>query len=205
MPAKKLQKSLETNRRKSKARTPPKPTGVQLLAALELEVGAIAVWFKDVNRWFCYHKYLHAFGQRFVGRRPCSDHAGIEDYYRRGRFEIRQCYANCQRWIIDQMCGGGPEGLEVRYFEGWFLDHLGIAIHHGWLVNGTGPNSRVIDPTLDVLLGRNADVLGQVAYLGVHVPSTVVRRNAISTRVWGVCSEGIVRDAVKNNPNIFDG
>lgn len=103
----------------------------------------------------------------------------------RGSYPIKQCFANSQRVVLEQVFNPLPDDVRILYAEGYVIRHdLGIPIHHGWLdVNGA-----VVDLTLR-RAGKTGPLLAVGAfdgadYFGATFGLSEVRNFVLATQTY---------------------
>jgi hypothetical protein len=121
-----------------------------------------------------YHRLMLNQGEWFFGRSLAKNYASCKSFKKDHRPRMKECIYN------SQLFNALDYEPNAKYYEGFVCDGF-IAVMHGWVVM---PDKKVVDFTLearDAYLKRTKSnregiSLENIAYLGVHVPNSFIRK-----------------------------
>ena len=111
-----------------------------------------------------YYSLILDKGREFQGRAQSRDYPSTASFRKLFRPKPKECYYNAQMFVL--------EHREGRYFEGYSAGSF-IPFQHAWIVM---PDGRVVDFTLDALKRRYKYDPDEVEYIGVEVPTDILRK-----------------------------
>src|ERR1051325_4302739 len=128
--------------------------------------------------WSRYDRLILERGMLFFGRVRSQDNPLLRVWSEKNSPRKKECFANAQMFVLDS-----ASGHQAVYHEGYALG-LHVPFAHGWSVLEDGS---VVDFTLDVPDDEltqeevEAEPAEQMVYLGVPVPTDVVKAHVTAT------------------------
>jgi len=98
------------------------------------------------------------------------DHKSSKAVKQKYGCKLKECYANCQRIVVNP-------GSGFYYCEGFATCTAGLPLSHAWLVDACG---KIVDPTW---LGSKYKLCGD-DYFGIVIPEKFIRKAILKSNVW---------------------